>query len=86
MTRIETFPQMIRDLVTKLEGERRVTVVLANGHEYLSFARAQVDWLELYDDSPVGRSDPPDSYVSLEAIVAIEVEPREDDEPAPEHD
>jgi hypothetical protein len=78
MSRTETFPALIRDLVMKLEGDRRVSIVLANGRDYLAFARAMPDWLELYDDRP-DSGVKPTTYVALSAIVAIEIEPLEEE-------
>lgn len=75
MPRTETFPALIRDLVMKLEGDRRVSIVLANGRDYLAFARAMPDWLELYEDRPDVAGAKPTTYVALSAIVAIEIEP-----------
>jgi hypothetical protein len=75
MSRTETFPALIRDLVMKLEGDRRVSIVLANGRDYLAFARAMPDWLELYDDRPYVAGAQPTTFVALGSIVAIEIEP-----------
>ncbi|HTM20886.1 MAG TPA: hypothetical protein VL172_10270 [Kofleriaceae bacterium] len=80
MHRIETFPELIQDVVTKVEGERRVSVVLASGREYLAYARARSAWLELYDEPPSRVAAPPQTYVAISAIVAIEVEPYAEDE------
>jgi hypothetical protein len=79
MPRTETFPELIRDLVMKLEGDRRVSIVLANGRDYLAFARAMPDWLELYDDRPYVAGAQPTTYVALSAIVALEPEPLEEE-------